>query len=173
MLCLASVRIGPRIWIFGGKTFLGQKTEGSAIERFDIWENDSSKLNFIFVSCPKITSMLVTDLIEKNIVDQSRTRNGHEKNVGQKIVTNKNPKSMEFKILSETKTFPVSWMPADVSGAAAILLPSSFTEPRPIDHQSVRRPPPTTIKQRGAKTRAQRMKQAKLRNKEKRRKKVN
>ena len=80
---------------------------------------------------------------------------------------------MELKILSETKTFPVSWMPADVSGAAAILLPQSFTEPRPIDHQSVRRPPPTTIKQRGAKTRAQRMKQAKLRNKEKRRKKVN
>ena len=44
LLFLASVRIGPRIWIFGGKTFLGQKTEGSAIERFDIWENDSSKL---------------------------------------------------------------------------------------------------------------------------------
>ena len=48
LLFLASVRIGPRIWIFGGKTFLGQKTEGSAIERFDIWENDSSKLNWKF-----------------------------------------------------------------------------------------------------------------------------
>ena len=95
-------------------------------------------------------------------------------NLGPKIVTNKgSSKSIELKIFSETKTFPVSWMPADVSGAAAILLPQSFTEPRPIDHQSVRRPPPTTIKQRGAKTRAQRMKQAKLRNKEKRRKKVN
>ena len=45
-LILASVRIGPRIWIFGGKTFLGRKTEGSAIERFDIWDNDSSKFNF-------------------------------------------------------------------------------------------------------------------------------
>ena len=50
-----------------------------------IWENDSSKLNFIFVSCPKIKSMLVTDLIKKNIVDQSRTRNVHGKNVGQKM----------------------------------------------------------------------------------------
>ena len=89
------------------------------------------------------------------------------------VFDDKNQCQRNYKNLSETKTFPVSWMPADVSGAAAILLPPSFTEPRPIDHQSVRRPPPTTIKQRGAKTRAQRMKQAKLRNKEKRRKKVN
>ena len=75
LLFLASVRIGPRIWIFGGKTFLGQKTEGSAIERFDIWENDSSKLVTVFWWQKPMSTKLKKSFRDENfssIVDASR-----------------------------------------------------------------------------------------------------